>query len=91
MATIDIGGLSKAKVLAALCNATPPRGMGVLCAKPVVSEGDAADQLSKSEYVDYCFGRPIKIDFGSEFIETWGYDRDAGHGAAERVIASIRR
>ena len=91
MAIVDIRGLSKPAVLAALCNATSSLGMGRLEDKGPVSEKDAEAVLERSSYVDYCCGRPIKADFAGDQFESWGYDRDAGQGAAERVVEKLRR
>lgn len=31
----------------------------------------------------------MKLDFSGDVLDTWGYDRDNGAGAAERAIAEL--
>ena len=88
---IDIKGLDKAKVLVALHRGTRPLGLGVLSDREVTeAEADAVRAIGDDGYVDYFAGRPIKVDFRGDEIDPRMYDRDAGSGAAERVIASLR-
>ncbi len=88
---INIAGLDKAKILAALAGGTAPRGLGWLHAGPGSDNEQAArETLARTTYVDYFAGRPIKVDFSGDEIDPRLYDRDAGDGAAERVIATLR-
>ncbi len=87
---INIKGLSKPAVLVALCNATTPAGLGALHANGPVTEEQAAEFLARGSYVDYCFGRPIKVDFSGDEFDPVLFNRDAGHGAAERAIERLR-
>jgi hypothetical protein len=101
---VSIAGLSKAEVLAALVNATTPLGMGILQddGRPLTAEQaqrdwidavkshDTVNVVKQKLYFDYVKGRSIKCDIsGDEFDPRW-YDRDAGVGAAARVIAKLR-
>jgi hypothetical protein len=91
MTMINIKGLSKASVLAALHNAATPAGMGWLHAKQRdMTEEEAAAYLTRSCYVDYCAGRPIKVNLEGDEFDPWLYDRDAGTGTAELAIARLR-
>lgn len=91
----SIQGLNKAAVLAALYNASKPQGMGFLHydAKPMTPE--EAQQLLDSDprqYFDYLKGRVMKIDLSKEEdVNTWGYNRDNGKNAAEKVIETLRQ
>ena len=92
---IDIAGLDKGAVLAALYNASQPLGMGFLHYDPkpmTAEEGQALiAQAGKYASFDYLKGRVMKVDLsGDEFRESL-YDRDNGAGAAARVVAGLRR
>lgn len=109
---VNIEGLNKADVLAALYNATNPGGMGLLQASrgPNEMDRDFAESLisygsdATREYpivdtlgtnsslsFDYVYGRCLKVDLtdGVEF-DPWGFDRDNGEGAAQKVIDHLR-
>jgi hypothetical protein len=88
---INIKGLNKAKVLAALYNASKPLGLGILQYDPKdMSEKEAAELLKEQSYFDYLKGRVMKVDLSSdkEFDERL-YDRDNGIGAAKEAINGI--
>lgn len=102
---IDISGLDKAAVLAALYNSAHPQGMGFLHYDPTpMTTEDASTYLevgddltqwfgsqgSKRLYFDYLKGRVMKVDISGDTLDTWGYDRDNGQGAAKRAIDAIR-
>ena len=90
MAQIDLKGLNKAVVLAALYNASKPQGMGFMHYDPTPMTVEQAEELlNQGTYFDYLMGRVMKIDLGSDTLDTWGYDRDNGEGAAQRAIASL--
>ena len=84
---IDIEGLDKGAVLAALVNNGSPIGMGSMHYRKVTPE-EARPLLYG--YIDYAFGVPIKATLGTDEFDEWGYDRDQGDGAAARAIDSIR-
>lgn len=85
---IDLKGKDKAEVLAKLYNASTPQGMGFLHADSAdMSIEEARNLLSSGEtYFDYLKGRVMKIDMSGDKIDTWGYDRDNGKGAAFSAI-----
>lgn len=88
--SIDIKSVSKAKVLAALYNASRPQGMGFVHYGPGdMTEEQAAELLSKNTYFDYLQGRVMKVDLSGDTLETRLYDRDNGPGAAERAIKHL--
>jgi hypothetical protein len=88
----DMTGLSPAKVLAGLYNASRPQGMGFLHYDPTpMTEVEAADLLTRGDYFDYLKGRVMKIRIPETGeIEGRLYDRDNGDGACEAVITSLR-
>jgi hypothetical protein len=88
---IDIKGLPKEKVLAALYNASRPQGMGFIHFTPEpMSEKEAADLLTRQTYFDYLRGRVMKVELSDNTIDPYLYDRDLGNGAAARAIDTIR-
>lgn len=87
---ISIKGMSKAKVLAALYNASRAQGMGFLPAKSEpMTEAQAAALLKTQTYFDYLKGRVMKVDLSGDVLEERLYDRDLGPGAAAAAIESI--
>lgn len=93
MANIDITGLSKAAILAALYNNSHQQGMGFLHARGAsgMTVSEAADILATGQtYFDYLHGRVMKIDLSTDSVDSWGYDRDLGDGACAQVINTLR-
>jgi len=89
---IDISGLNKADVLAALYNASKPLGMGFLQYDPKPMDRAEAERLiERGSYVDYVGGRVMKVNLGGDMLDPWLYDRDNGDGAAARAISRIKR
>lgn len=89
---IDIKGLSKAAVLAALYNASKPLGLGMFQFDPApITEEEASKLLKETTYFDYLKGRVMKVDLQSDdsFDERL-YDRDNGPGAAQRAVSKLR-
>lgn len=87
---IDIKELNKAEVLAALYNASKAQGMGWLHYDPSpMTVEEAQLELNSHTYFDYHKGRVMKVDLGGDVLDTWGYDRDNGEGAAERALKHL--
>lgn len=89
---VDIKGLNKAEVLAALYNNPKPLGLGFLHFDPRdMTVAEAEEILNQTTYFDYLKGRVMKVDLSSDdSFEEWLYDRDNGKGAAQRAIDSLR-
>jgi hypothetical protein len=87
---VDIKGIDKAALLAALYNGTSALGMGALHDIGHMTEEQARDIVRFGLRFDYVAGRPIKANIGGDTFETAVYDRDAGEGAAARIVASLR-
>jgi len=89
---ISIKDLDKAAVLAALHNNTQPLGRGILHAQGPMTVEQARSILDgRSDlYFDYVAGRPIKVDLSGDSFDPRLYDRDAGPGAAQQAIDSLR-
>lgn len=91
MSEIDISGLNKAEVLAALYNASHPQGMGFVQYDPNPMTLDEAQEiLTHQTYFDYLKGRVMKISLEGDILSTGGYDYDNGPGAAQAAIDAIK-
>jgi len=87
---IDIRGLDKAEVLAALYNASRPQGMGLLHFDPKpMTKDEAAALLKDGAYFDYVKGRVMKVSLQTDDLEERLYDRDNGTGAAFRALEEL--
>lgn len=93
---INISGLSKAQVLAALYNASRPLGLGFLQFDPAPMSETEANQLLEehnykgSIYFDYLKGRVMKVNLSGTEFDPRLYDRDNGEGSAQRVINDLK-
>ena len=91
---MNIAGLNKAEVLAALYNASHQQGMGILHARGAremtPEEAEVELQESWNEYFEYLHGRVMKISLQKNEVNTQGYNRDNGEGAAERAVDQLR-
>lgn len=105
MSKVNIAGLDKVELFAALYNHAKPLGMGMLHYDPTPLTKEAAEKLMglgddssrmfpgmgrRAMYFDYVKGRPLKIDLSGDELETALYNRDQGDGAAERIVAELR-
>ena len=103
--TIDISGLNKGAVLAALYNASAPMGMGVFQAQAgnmTVAQAQAhidadstPDYPGKKPYgkyyFDYLHGRPLKVNLKEDAFDGGLFDRDnGGPGSAARIVEALR-
>lgn len=87
--SIDLRGLDKAAVLAALYNASAPMGLGLLHYDPTPMTVEEARELLPYGYFGYLKGRVMQIDLRGDELNPWGYDRDNGEGVAQSVIQSL--
>ena len=88
---VDITGLDRPTVIAALYNAARPQGLGFLAYDPESMTPEAAAPLV-GRYLDYVKGRVMKliIRADDDSFDEWGYDRDNGKGSAARVVMALR-
>jgi hypothetical protein len=94
---IDIAGLDKAEVLAALFNASKQQGMGFFDTSGAgwMSVDDARkciDVVTDSDgeiYFDYLRGRVMKVELSGDQLNPRLYDRDNGRGAADAALAGL--
>lgn len=96
MDEIDITGLDKRKVLIALYESARVQGMGILHARSErMTIAEAGELLAPREhgeppYFDYVHGRVLKVNLAGDKFSPRLYDRDNGHGAAQRAVDAIR-
>lgn len=87
---IDIKGLSKAKLLAALYN------KATLVVKNAAKHGimteEEAQKIIESGHTDfsYVYGKAMKINLTEDIIDSWGYDRDNGDGVVAKIVRQVR-
>lgn len=89
---MNIKGLDKAAILAALWNAAIPKELAFLAGKVKEMTVEEAQAIldSGETYFDYLQARCLKIDLGcGDELETRLYNRDHGQGAAEAVIGKL--
>jgi len=90
--SIDISGLDKAEVLAALFNASKQQGLGRMNlsgAKPMTVEEAREFTDANHPYYDYLRGRVMKVDIRGSELDPRLYDRDNGQGAAARALQPL--
>ncbi len=95
---MNIAGLDKAAVLAALYNGSKQQGIGFLDENgrndiTVLQARDHIEERAdvfRGMYFDYLNGRVMKIDLSYDEVSTAMYNRDNGEGSAERIIEQIR-
>jgi hypothetical protein len=100
--TIDVRGIDKAELLAALYNRARPLVIGFLPSfDPADMTRDEAENILAEAtgagwsgvqyaYFDYLRGRVMKINLLVDDLDPRLYDRDNGDGAAASVVASLR-
>ncbi len=91
---MNIAGLDKAAVLAALYAVAKPRIEDHPAYTPgPMNAGQAAQALAEKplQYFDFVGGRFMKIDIHLETVDTFLFNRDNGEGAAEKAIAALRK
>lgn len=93
MDEIDITGLDKRRVLMALYEDARVQGMGILHARRErMTIAEAGELLAPGQphYFDYVHGRVLKVNLAGDKFSPRLYDRDNGHGAAQRAVDAIR-
>ena len=90
---VDITGIDKPELLVALYHGTHPVGMGFIHNNPEfgLDDAEAAITAESSGRLDYVSGRPIKANISGDSFDPSLYDREAGEGAAQRVVDSLRK
>ncbi|MCC6598430.1 MAG: hypothetical protein IT559_06540 [Alphaproteobacteria bacterium] len=89
---INITGMDKAELLAALYNNSKPLGLGFLQADPNPMTRDEAAEIIREQglYFDYLKGRVMKINLEGDVLNPRGYDRDNGQGSVATVVSNLK-
>jgi hypothetical protein len=91
--TIDISGLDKAAVLAALYNHAKPLSLGSAPYRPEDMPIEVARRLiaaaSLGTFWDYVHGRVLKVDLSGNALDARLYDLDNGVNAARQALAPL--
>lgn len=89
---VDVSGIDKAQLLRGLWAKSP---VSAWCrVNGVYNEFDA--EAAQKQFVEkggsfgYFCGRVIKSNLKEDMVDPWGYDRDNGHGAFQKVVTEIR-
>ena len=89
---MNIKGMDKAAVLAALYKHAQTQGLGVLHYQlGDISLEEARDLLKTQTYFDYLKGRVLKVDLSRDELDERLYDRDNGPGAAAYALADLNK
>jgi hypothetical protein len=92
---MNITGLNKAVVLAALYNSSKQQGLGALyhSGKQEMTLEEAEELISANPrmYFDYIHGHILKINLSENEVHTGLYNRDNGDGKAESIIEQLRQ
>ena len=93
MKTINIAGLDKPKLLAALFSASCERAMGIfsITAKQRMSAADAAAHLAKGDTFKKLNGRVLNVSLAHDELDPTGYNAENGELAAELVVQGLRQ
>ena len=93
MSEIDITGIDKKQLLKELWKNSKTAGFFTMSGMPAPGCNDAEiDRVFSSQdcYADYLCGRVIKTSFKTNKLNPWGYDRDNGAGAMQKVVDAVR-
>lgn len=90
---VNVAGLDRAAVLAALYNNSSAPGLAALHEGPdQITADQARERMAGGETgYNYFWGRYLKVEFEGDLMEGGFYDNFIGSaGSAERVIANLR-
>lgn len=88
---INLKGLDKAIVLAALFNGAQPQGMGFMRYDPTpMTIEEARELLKQTQRFDYLKGRAMKVNLLGDKLDPWLYDQHNGPNAARMFIDTLR-
>lgn len=95
MNEVDITGLDKARLLAALYGGARAQGMGFLQYVPGPMSIDEAREHIAACFggrlkFDYLKGRVLKVNITGDTMNTALYNRDNGDGFAEYIVQQLR-
>ena len=94
---INIKGVDKVKLLAALFNAAGPEGPTRMTYKPrhVMSKHEAHEWLERhyemaaTPHIYYIEGRRINLDISGDKVDPYAWDKRHGWGAFSKIVNSL--
>jgi hypothetical protein len=95
MNTIDVSGIDRAELLAALYNGTQPMGpfgpVNDIGEMSVDKAQEVLDKMNGEFQFDWLFGRPIKVWIeGDQLHRPDLYDRDAENTTVAEIVEKLR-
>ena len=90
MADVNIAGMDKAAVMAALHKYSKAAGLGVL--HDIGPMDVDACRMYIARYglcTEYVGGRVMKVDLSGDTFNSWLYDRDNGRGRAQCAVDTL--
>ena len=93
MSEINVTGIDRATLLAALCNAASAQGLlNFELAYGTMTREDAQMLIDLGgPHFEYLCRQVLKIEFIGESQNSWLIVQDAGQGTAEEIVESIRQ
>lgn len=83
--SINIQGLDKVELLHQLVQGASYQGFNLAHGMSGGFDREAAKKAVKQP-IDYFCGKPITCNLSGDSFDPWLYDRDAGKGAAARIV-----
>ncbi len=90
--TVDITGIDKPKLLAALYNNSEPVNFSSLAGPGWMTEEKAAEIIKEDGLdFDYLYDHEIKINLGRDKVDPYAYDRNNGEGRVASIVENLRK
>lgn len=87
---VNIAGLNKVKLLRNLWNRQIVAGFFAMNPSLAPAFDEDLETKAVKYYIDYFCGRAIKCDLSGDEVNPSSYNRDAGPGAFQEVVNSMR-
>ena len=89
--SISIQGVDKVQLLKGLWEKASAANFYKMSGAGAPKWDEEMAKAAVLKYIDYYCGRCIKCDLSGDNVDPWLYDRDAGAGAFESVVKSLRK
>jgi hypothetical protein len=93
MTTIDITGIPKEALKRALWENSKVASFFRMNSEipPEYNKNQAIEAVNNKKGIDYFCGRVIKTNLSLDNVSPWGYDRDNGAGAFQRIVDDVKK
>jgi hypothetical protein len=88
---LDISDLDKVELLRQLWLNMPPASFFAMSGRTPPPFNEKLAKSAVLKYIDYFEGRCIKTDLSYNVVDTRSYNRDAGEGKFEAIVAEMRQ